>query len=178
MQSDHGLGSSLGNDLLAPCLKALTSDHFLAELVAPPLACGPICMNQAARTTMLAAMPMLDNVDIIVVHRGDLFRGMAILRADVSGGLGGAIGDYGGTIIRGGPAGGGPTDGRDGGPACGWAAMSQAIPALPRPPTRAIKSRCRSSSTTMKYPPTRTSPCIGSCGHHPLSAGRAVPPPA
>jgi hypothetical protein len=73
---------------------------------------------------MLAAMPMLDDVDIAVVHGGDLVRGMATLGADVSGGLGGANGSHGGAVVSGGPAGGGPIDGRDGGPACGQAAMS------------------------------------------------------
>jgi hypothetical protein len=69
MRLDRGPRSSLDEDLLATCLKALTSYQFLAELVASPAACEPICMNQAARRALLAAMPMLDDVDITMVQR-------------------------------------------------------------------------------------------------------------
>jgi hypothetical protein len=67
MWLDRGPGSSLDEGLLATCLKALTSDQFLAELVAPPAAGEPICMNQAARTALLTVMPTLDDVDIAAV---------------------------------------------------------------------------------------------------------------
>jgi hypothetical protein len=67
MQLDHGLGSSLDENLLAACLKALTSDQFLAELMAPPVAYEPICMNQATRMVLLVTMPMLDDIDITTV---------------------------------------------------------------------------------------------------------------
>jgi hypothetical protein len=45
MRLDHGPGSSLDEGLLATCLKTLTSDQFLAELVTLLAAYKPICMN-------------------------------------------------------------------------------------------------------------------------------------
>jgi hypothetical protein len=96
MRPDRGHGFSLDEDLLAASLRVLTADQFLAELMVPPAACKPICMNQAVRMAFLAAMPMLD----------DLSRNMLILEA---GGLAGATGSCG--------RGGVPTGGRGGGPA-------------------------------------------------------------
>jgi hypothetical protein len=96
------------------CLKALTSNQFLAELMAPPVACEPIWMNQMARMMLFAMMPMLDDVNITTVQRGDLSHSVAILGTDVSDGVGGAtcsrgcvvIGDRGGGPARGGLVGG------------------------------------------------------------------------
>jgi hypothetical protein len=96
---DSGPGSSQGEDLLAACLKVLTSDNFSAELMALPIACDPICMNQAAMMLLLAVMPTLDDIDIAAVHRGNLFRGVVIPGTDVSSGLGGATGGHGGAVI-------------------------------------------------------------------------------
>jgi hypothetical protein len=45
-------------------------------------------MNQAARTALLAVMPTLDDVDIAVVQRGDLSRGVMIPGATITGGRG------------------------------------------------------------------------------------------
>jgi hypothetical protein len=67
MQLEHGPGSSLDEALLAACLKALTVDQFLADLVVPAAVCEAICVNQAVRTTLLATMPMLADVDIAPV---------------------------------------------------------------------------------------------------------------
>jgi hypothetical protein len=71
MRLDRELGSSLDEVLLATCLKALTADQFLAELVVPAVVCEPIYVNQAKRTALLATMPTLDNVDITPVQRGN-----------------------------------------------------------------------------------------------------------
>jgi hypothetical protein len=49
-------------------------------------------MDQAARTALWAVMPMLDDVDIAVVQRGDLSRGVTIPGATVTGGRGGTTG--------------------------------------------------------------------------------------
>jgi hypothetical protein len=122
MRMDHELGSSLDEDLMAACLKALTSDQFLAELMALPAAYEPIGMNQAARTTLLVVMPTLDDEDITAVQRGDQSRGVAIPGTDVSGGLGSATGGHGGAVIGGrgsGPASGGPIGGQGSGPVGG-----------------------------------------------------------
>jgi hypothetical protein len=67
MWLDRGPGSSLGDALLAASLKALTTDQSSAELVTPAAACEPLCVNQAARTALLAIMPTLDNVDVAPV---------------------------------------------------------------------------------------------------------------
>jgi hypothetical protein len=44
--------------------------------------CKPICMNQAARTALLAIMPTLDDVEFTPVQRGNQSRGMVIPGAD------------------------------------------------------------------------------------------------
>jgi hypothetical protein len=92
MRLERGPGSSLDGELLAACLKALTTDQFLAELATPPASCGAICVDQAARTALLSTMPTLDDVDIAVVHRGNLSRGVTIPRATVTGDRGGTTG--------------------------------------------------------------------------------------
>jgi hypothetical protein len=45
MRLERGPGSSLDGELLAACLKALTTDQFSAELAAPPASCGAICLD-------------------------------------------------------------------------------------------------------------------------------------
>jgi hypothetical protein len=142
MRLDCGSGSSLDEGFLAVCLKALTSDQFLTKLVVPPAVYEPICMNQAARTTLLMVMPMLDDVDITVVQRGDLSHGVPIPGTDISGGLGSATDGRGGVVISGrgdGPAGDSPIGGRGSGTTGGSGS------------TRSRKNRCMSSSTTTKY---------------------------
>jgi hypothetical protein len=67
MRLERWPGSSLDGDLLAVCLKALTTDQFSTELATPPASCEAICMDQAARMALLPAMPTLDDVDIVVV---------------------------------------------------------------------------------------------------------------
>jgi hypothetical protein len=41
MRLERGPGSSLDGELLATCLKALTTDRFSAELATPPASAGP-----------------------------------------------------------------------------------------------------------------------------------------
>jgi hypothetical protein len=104
--------------------KALTTDKFLIDLVVPVAVCEPICANQAARTTLLATIPTLDDVDIAPVQRGDQSRGVVIPGADGSvgaaGGHGqGPAGGRGGVSASDGPAGGRggvSAGGRGGGP--------------------------------------------------------------
>jgi hypothetical protein len=110
MRMDHGFGSSLSDTLLAASLKALTTDQPSAELVTPAVSCEPLCVNQAAKTTLLAIMPTLDDVDIALVQRGDQSRGVVIP------GLGGAAGGHGHGSV---PTGGGLVGSRSGAPAGG-----------------------------------------------------------
>jgi hypothetical protein len=108
MRLDHGPRSSLGDALLATRSKALTMDQSMAELVTSAAACEQLCVNQAARTAMLAIMPMLDDVDIAPLQRGDQSHGVVIPGL---GGLGGAAGGHG--------HGGGPREGCGGVPVGG-----------------------------------------------------------
>jgi hypothetical protein len=73
----------------------------------PPASYGAICMDQAARTVLLATMPTLDDVDITVVQRSDLSRGVTIHGAAVTGGRGGTT--SGGRGSRGLGGSGGPS---------------------------------------------------------------------
>jgi hypothetical protein len=57
MRLERGPRSSLDHALLAACLKTLTTDQFSADLMVLAVVCKPICMNQAARTALLAIMP-------------------------------------------------------------------------------------------------------------------------
>jgi hypothetical protein len=113
MRLDRGPGSSLGDTLLATSLKALTMDQPSAELVTPTEGCESLCVNQAARTTLLAIMPTLDDVDITPVQRGDQSHDVVI---PGSGGLGGAAGGHGHGGV---PVGGGPVGSRSGTPTGG-----------------------------------------------------------
>jgi hypothetical protein len=56
MRLDCGPGSSLGDTLLVASLQALTTDPPSTELVMPTTGCEPLCVNQAARTSLLAIM--------------------------------------------------------------------------------------------------------------------------
>jgi hypothetical protein len=119
MQLNRGPRSSLGDTLLAASLKVLTMEQPLAELVTPAAACEPLCVNQAARTALLAIMPTLDDVDIAPVQRGDQSHNMFIPRPGGPGGAAGAHGRGGGPPVgRGGvPVGGGLAGSRSGTPA-------------------------------------------------------------
>jgi hypothetical protein len=102
MRLERGPGSSLDGELLAACLKALTTDQFSAKLATPPASCGAICMDQAAMTALLVTMPTLDDVDIAVVQRGDLSCDVTIPGATVTSGRGGTTGGGRGGRGRGG----------------------------------------------------------------------------
>jgi hypothetical protein len=71
MRLDRGPRSSLGDTLLAARLKTLTTDQPSTELVTPAAGYEPLCANQAVRTALLVIMPMMDDVNITPVQRGD-----------------------------------------------------------------------------------------------------------
>jgi hypothetical protein len=79
----------------------------------PVVGYEPLCVNQATRTALLAIMPMLDDVDIAPVQRGDQSRGVVI---PGFGGQGGTAGGHGQGGI---PVGSGPAGSRSGAPAGG-----------------------------------------------------------
>jgi hypothetical protein len=92
-------------------LKSLTADQFSADLVVMVAVCEPICVNQAVRTTLLATMPTLDDVDIAPVQRGDQSHGVVIPGA---GGLADAAGGHGRDGVLAGGRGGVPVGSREG----------------------------------------------------------------
>jgi hypothetical protein len=67
MQLECGPRSSLDEALLDACLKVLAVDQILADLLVSATVCESICVNQAARTALLATMPTLDDVNITPV---------------------------------------------------------------------------------------------------------------
>jgi hypothetical protein len=125
MRLDCGPGSSLGDALLAACLKALTTDQPSAGLVTPAATCEPLYANQAARTTLLAIMPTLDNVDIAPVQRADQSRRVVILRLGRGGGLPAGRGGV--------PVGGGAAGSRSGAPAGGRGGTAGGSSTAPTP---------------------------------------------
>jgi hypothetical protein len=166
MRLDRGPGLSMDEDLLDACLKVLTTDQFSAELVSAPAVCEPICMNQAARTVLLAAMPMLDDVDITIVQRGDLPHGVAIARIDVSNGLGDATGGRGGAVVGG--RGGGPIGGRGSGAAGSFGSALA--------PGKGKEKHVRVILDDDKVSSDEDEPSRDGCGRRPLSVGPAVVP--
>jgi hypothetical protein len=100
MRLEHGPGSSLDEALLAACLKALMVDQISADLVVSAVVYEPICSNQAARTTLVATMLTLDDIDIAPVPRDDQSRDVVIPGVD------GPTGSMGGHGWGGGPASG------------------------------------------------------------------------
>jgi hypothetical protein len=92
MRLDRRPGSSLSDTLLVVSLKTLTTDPPSAELVMVAVGYEPLCVNQAARTALLAIMPILDDVDIAPVQRVDQSRGVVI---PGPGGKGGTAGGHG-----------------------------------------------------------------------------------
>jgi hypothetical protein len=112
MRFERGHRSSLDEALLAACLKELTTDQFLADLVVPTAVCEPICVNQVTRIALLATMPTLNDVDIAPVQRGDQSRGVVVP------GVGSLAGTVGGHSQGVGLAGGHGSIPASGGPAC------------------------------------------------------------
>jgi hypothetical protein len=125
MRLDRGPGSSLGVTLLAVSFKALTTDQPSAKLMMLAAGCEHLCANHAARTSLLAIIPTLDDVDITPVQRGDQSCGMVILGP---GGPGSAAVGHGHGGI---PVGGGSARSRSGAPAGGRGGAIDCSSAVP-----------------------------------------------
>jgi hypothetical protein len=52
-------------------LGKLSPDPSLTDFVTPPLACVPLCSDQATWTRLLRELPSLDDIDITVLQKGD-----------------------------------------------------------------------------------------------------------
>jgi hypothetical protein len=59
------------------------------DFITPPTSCQPLCMDQAARSMLLVAMPLMDDVGITPIQRDDQSQGVQIPGAGVAGGQGG-----------------------------------------------------------------------------------------
>jgi hypothetical protein len=64
-------GSVLGEEALALVMGKLSPDLSSHDFVTPPASCQPLCMDQAVRTLLLVAMPLMDDISITLVQRGD-----------------------------------------------------------------------------------------------------------
>jgi hypothetical protein len=53
----------------------LSPDPFSHDFVTPLASCQPLCMDQAARSMLLVAMPSMDDVSIAPIQKGDPSQG-------------------------------------------------------------------------------------------------------
>jgi hypothetical protein len=63
---EHGPGTDLEPGVLDTMLSKLSTDPSCIGFITPPAHCMPICMDRAARSLLLKAMPTLDDIDIAV----------------------------------------------------------------------------------------------------------------
>jgi hypothetical protein len=71
-------------------LGKLSPDSTSHNFITPPTPCQSLCLDQAVRTIMLVSMPLMDNIGIAMIQRGDESQGLWITGADTAGGQGGA----------------------------------------------------------------------------------------
>jgi hypothetical protein len=81
----------LGEEALTLVMGKLSPDPSSHDFVTPPTSCQPLCMDQAVRTLLLVAMPLMDDISIASVQRGDQSRDVQIPKMGVAGGQGGAV---------------------------------------------------------------------------------------
>jgi hypothetical protein len=63
-QLEHGDGSVLGEEALTLVMGKLSRDLSSHNFVTTPMSCQPLCIDQAARSLLLVAMPSMDDVSI------------------------------------------------------------------------------------------------------------------
>jgi hypothetical protein len=71
-------------------LGKLSPDSTSHNFITPPTPCQPLCLDQAVQTIMLVSMPLMDNIGIAMIQRGEQSRGLWITGADTASGQGGA----------------------------------------------------------------------------------------
>jgi hypothetical protein len=89
MRLERDDGSVLGEEALALVMGKLSPDPSSHNIVTPLASCQPLCMDQAMRTLLLVMLPLMDNIGIALVQRGDLSRGIRIPGIGTAGGQGG-----------------------------------------------------------------------------------------
>jgi hypothetical protein len=68
---ERGNGSTLGEDALALVMGKLSPDPSSHDFVTPPASYQPLCIDQAVRMLLLVAMPLMDDISIAPLQRGD-----------------------------------------------------------------------------------------------------------
>jgi hypothetical protein len=91
MRLERDDGSVLGEEALALVMGKLSPNPSSHNFVTPLASCQPLCMDQAMRTLLLVMMPLMDNIGIALVQRGDQSRGIRIPGIGTAGGQGGAV---------------------------------------------------------------------------------------
>jgi hypothetical protein len=61
---ERGDGFVLGEEALALVMGKLSPDLFSHDFITPPASYQPLCMDQAARTLLLVAVPSMDDIGI------------------------------------------------------------------------------------------------------------------
>jgi hypothetical protein len=88
-QLERGDRSALSEEVLALVMAKLNPGPSSHDFITPPASCQPLCMDQAARSMLLVAMPLMDDVGITLIQRDDQSRGVQIPGAGAAGGQGG-----------------------------------------------------------------------------------------
>jgi hypothetical protein len=83
-------GFTLGEEALMLVMGKLSSDPSSHDFITPPASFQPLCMDQATKTLLLVVMPLMDDVGIAPIQRGDQSRGVQIPGTGTAGGQGGA----------------------------------------------------------------------------------------
>jgi hypothetical protein len=68
---EHGDGSALGDEAMSLVMGKLSLDPSSHDFITPPLPYYPLCMDQTARMLLLVVMPLMDDVGIAPIQRGD-----------------------------------------------------------------------------------------------------------
>jgi hypothetical protein len=88
---DYGDGSALSEEAPALVMGKLSPDSSSHDFVTPPVSCQPLFMGQVARSLLLVAMPLMDDVGNAPIQGGDQSRGVQITETGTTGGQGGAV---------------------------------------------------------------------------------------
>jgi hypothetical protein len=67
----HDDSFNLDDTALASLLGKLSPDLSSHDLVTPRTPCQPLCLDQAMRVMLLVSMPLMDDIGIATIHRGD-----------------------------------------------------------------------------------------------------------
>jgi hypothetical protein len=67
----HDDSLNLDDTALASLLGKLSPDLSSHDLVTPRTPCQPLCLDQAMRVMLLVSMPLMDDIGIATIHRGD-----------------------------------------------------------------------------------------------------------